>query len=252
MHSSSRTGSTVVLLGASNMALGWPCLMRCVFRRLPQPVHVLTAHGMGRAYLASSRFGVRVLPAIRDCGLWKRLPDDPPPQAALISDIGNDLAYGQSPHAVALAVADIAARLQRHSGCSISVVRPPAQSLQKLSPFRYRLLRSLLFPTCRLSLSALLAAVQDLDERLQKISGIDLVASDPAWYGADPIHMMRRCRVAAFTAYLDPWSFRERTPARPHRQLLRRPTPEETRFPGFRRTVQQPSICTKHGTVSAW
>ena len=90
----------LVLLGASNVSLGWQPLLRSVMRRFGGQVDVLTAHGLGRAYLSPSYFGIRRAPAILDSELRNELSSDgarPSPEAALITDLGNDLVYGQRP-----------------------------------------------------------------------------------------------------------------------------------------------------------
>src|SRR5437016_5976799 len=94
-----------VLLGASNLKMGLPRVVRRLLAAAGGPVDVLAACGHGRSYIQWSRIflGARGLPGIVECGLWKSLAGRPPlPTVALVMDVGNDLLYG-------LATAEIAA-----------------------------------------------------------------------------------------------------------------------------------------------
>src|SRR4051794_31255557 len=60
----------VVLLGASNVTIGFGVLTRLVRAGFRGPIDLRAALGHGRSYGAWSSLLVRSLPAITQCGLW--------------------------------------------------------------------------------------------------------------------------------------------------------------------------------------
>jgi hypothetical protein len=245
----------IVLLGASNLSLGWPQLMRVVFDRWNGPLQILTAHGMGRSYVASSQFGWRTAPGILDCGLWSEFAggDQIPPSAALITDLGNDLVYGRTPAEVVQAAADACGRLREaNSDCRIVVTRPPLKSVESLSWLRYYFFRTVIFPMCQLSLAEIVDASHDLDHRIQQLAGVTVVSQQREWFGADPIHVRRCYRESAFASFLASWPVESTDAERASMAPVERPSMEICRVLGRERTCQQPSVTTDLGSVSAW
>lgn len=192
-----------VLLGASNLKMGFSRALSC----LPGPVEVLAALGHGRSYGMWSRLAwVRQLPGIVQCGLWEELERRPPlPTVALVSDVGNDLLYGAPVPSIAGWVGTCVERLARHRA-ELVIGLLPLASLEKVSPFRYHLVRQILFPGRRAApWSALLSDARELNERLRSLGlehGARLVEPSPSWYGIDPIHVRRSMRSQAWTEIL--------------------------------------------------
>src|SRR5215813_6883581 len=86
-----------VLLGASNLKMGLPLVVHLLRQAAGGPIEVLAVCGHGRSYIHWSGllWGVRSLPGIAGCGLWKALAGLPPlPTLGLALDVGNDLLYG--------------------------------------------------------------------------------------------------------------------------------------------------------------
>lgn len=193
----------VVLLGASNLKMGFPQLLSC----LPGPVEILAALGHGRSYGTWSRLAwVRQLPGIVQCGLWEELGRRPPlPTVAVVTDVGNDLLYGAPVPAIAGWVGTCLERLARHQA-EIVLGLLPLASLEKISAFRYHLVRQILFPGRRAApWSALLSDARELNERLRGLGlehGARLVEPSPSWYGIDPIHVRRSRRRQAWNEIL--------------------------------------------------
>ena len=106
-----------VLLGASNLSFG---LHRVVARAAAAvahgdgdvPLDVLVAGGFGRSFGRRSYFLWRGLPAIRSCGLWDALAEWEPGGRGLITDVGNDILYGEEPDTILEWVTDCLDRLQ--------------------------------------------------------------------------------------------------------------------------------------------
>ena len=210
VHSHPDPASRVVLLGASNLKMGFPeILARLRAGAGPggNPLEILTALGHGRSFgLWSRLLGVRQLPGIVDCRLWDDLGRLPPlPTLALVGDVGNDLLYGASVPRIAGWVETCLDRLSGH-GAEIVLTLLPAASLVKLSAVRYHLVRSILFPGRRAaSWDAMLDGVRELNERLRQLGlahGARLVEPSPSWYGIDPIHVRRSMRHEAWNRIL--------------------------------------------------
>ncbi len=92
-----------MLLGASNVQMGRGGLIAEALGAVGAGAHVFVAAGHGRSYGEWSRVLLRGLPGIVSCGLWPALDERraPGPGFALLSDIGNDLAYGATPETLA-------------------------------------------------------------------------------------------------------------------------------------------------------
>ncbi|HVR99108.1 MAG TPA: hypothetical protein VMW27_20990 [Thermoanaerobaculia bacterium] len=206
----------VVLLGASNLRLGFPKALSCLRRLTGEPLEVLGAFGHGRSYGAWSRvLWVRWLPGITQCGLWQEIERRQPlPTLALVTDIGNDLVYGEMPETIAGWVGTCLDRLERQ-GAEIVLTRLPIENLEFLSPLGYYVTRSILFPGRGVSRSALLERARDLDGRLREMGlarGARLVLPETSWYGIDPVHVRRGKRHEAWECVFSSWL--ESRPAR--------------------------------------
>ncbi|MCP4175231.1 MAG: hypothetical protein GY758_31160 [Fuerstiella sp.] len=246
-----------VLLGASNLTLAWPRLIPLVCQRFPSPVHVYTAHGMGRSYmLERTGFAVGRLPGILRCGIWDALPciSNMAAPYALITDLGNDLGYGCEPQVVVAAAEESVQRLRNWDPrCRIVLTRPPVQALHRLGRLRFLMFRSVLFPFSRLTLEEILQKCQELDERLTLLAEqqtVHILRPKPEWYGLDPIHVRRRCQRRAFTEMLDPCDVQPRTASHMPRASHSRPTAEVRWVLGTERRTQQPSV--RSGEISVF
>ena len=229
--------------------------MQAVFQRWNGPVHVVTAHGMGRAYVAKSQFGWRTAPGILDCHLWSELNDGAhsAPAAALITDLGNDLVYGRSASEIVQAAHTIIARLHdANSDCRIVVTRPPLASVESLSRLRFGLFRTAFFPLCRLSLENIVDASRELDDGIQQLDRVTVVSQRREWFGADPIHIRRRFREAAFAKFLESWPVVALEERGSDSIPFKRPAMGIRWILGRKRVSRQPSVVTELGTVSAW
>ncbi len=106
---------TVVLLGASNLTIGWAPVVDALQSGIHTNIDLYAAVGMGRSYVDWSRYFARSLPGIINCGLWKALKgggyDEPteadsqsPAPLVMLTDIGNDLVYRRTPQVISEAV----------------------------------------------------------------------------------------------------------------------------------------------------
>jgi hypothetical protein len=201
-----------VLLGASNLSAALPSLVDDLRHAAGGPVEVLAACGHGRSYGNPSRFlFARRLPGIASCGLWAALERHPPLPSlqtiALLTDVGNDLAYGEMPATIAGWVDSCLGRLSGLGAATICTPLPLC-SLEKMSALRYYAARSILFPGRRVPWRALLERARELDGRLRDLTcrhGALAIEPEAAWYGMDPIHVRRRWRRRVWQLILSQW-----------------------------------------------
>lgn len=182
----------VVALGASNLTRGFRAVVSAARAAWGPEVQVLAALGHGRSYGAQSRVIVRTLPGILESGLWRRLESLPElPTRALVADVGNDILYGASAEQILAWVEEALIRLQRVTR-DIILTDLPLVSIRRLSQARFLLFRSILFPSCRMSLDQVLEIAECVNAGLVDLStarGVRLFRLNPAWYGLDPIHV---------------------------------------------------------------
>jgi hypothetical protein len=200
----------VVLLGASNLTISFPLIVRRLRAGLPGRLEVFAALGWGRSYGAWSRVLYRGLPGTLDCGLWRDLERANASGGAalgLLTDVGNDLLYGQTVPQIAAWLETCLARLADR-GAQLVVTLIPLASIETLSPWRFRVMRKLFYPANRMSLEHLLGVSRELNERLIELGRrfeAHLVVPSAEWYGFDPIHILRGYRPAAWERILSGW-----------------------------------------------
>ncbi len=198
--------SRIVALGASNLTRGFHTVVSAARSAWGPETQILAALGHGRSYGASSRVLVRTLPGILESGLWKALEGLPAaPTRALVTDVGNDILYGISAEQTLAWVEEAINRLQRVTQ-DIILTDLPLESIRRLTQTKFLFFRSILFPSSRLSLGRVLAAVEELNEVLAKVAamrGLKFFRLKPSWYGFDPIHIRPKLWRPAWQEILD-------------------------------------------------
>ena len=200
----------VVLLGASNLARGISSAIEAARTILGEaPLEFLVAMGHGRSYGEPSRVLGRTLPGVAECGLWEVLgATRAPPTYALVTDIGNDVAYGVPVATIADWVDACLERLQA-VGARCAMSRLPVKSIESLGPRRYRFAKAILFPGRSLTLAEAQARTRELDGRLGALAGrrgVRLVEQRGRWYGFDPLHVRLGSLPEAWAAMMAPWA----------------------------------------------
>ena len=181
----------LVLLGASNVRNGLSVILDTARRIYGEPLEVMTAIGHGRSYGHDSWWWMRGLPSILHSELWTELESAPRlPTSALISDIGNDLLYDETPEQIAAWVRVCVERLRPHAE-QLVITSLPIDNLASLSEWWFLFMRSVQFPRCRLDLSMVTARAIELNERVAELARefeTPLVKLESQWYGMDPVH----------------------------------------------------------------
>ena len=182
----------VVALGASNLTRGFQTVVSSARSLWGPDVEVMAALGHGRSYGAPSRWVFRTLPSILKSGLWAELERRPSMSTrGLVTDVGNDILYGFSVERTLGWVEETLIRLRRVTR-DVVLTDLPLASIHRLSQLKFLAFRSLLVPTCRLTLSQVIDRAERVNEGLVQLSSAysaKLVRLDPAWYGVDPIHV---------------------------------------------------------------
>ena len=254
--------SQVILLGASNLTIGWRDLLLALNSVVRTPLDLRVALGMGRSYVDWSGFWFRRLPGIIQSALWSSLPAaGTGPPLAMLTDIGNDIVYERNPDEIFQVIQECVSRLRRwNSDTRFVMTGLPLQSVASVGPVHFRIARTILFPGCRLSLKTILSHSEQLDalcRRFAQAEGIGFVDPQQEWYGIDPIHVLPKYRVAAFQKFFSAWgvsqtislSAMNQKPSTPGCSLPR--SHERTLF-GMRRVVDQPVVNQPAMSVSAF
>ena len=191
----------LVLLGASNLTVSLRTVIELMQDRCGGPSDALVAAGHGRSYGRYSQVLIRGLPGITSCGLWSHLDSVTTlPTYALLTDIGNDIAYGYTPGQILKWVNWCVHRLQRQTA-KIVMTNVPIASIESLSETHYRLIRTLFFPFSRLSRRETINRTRLVHLGLRHIASecnLQLFELEPIWFGADAIHIHYQKRKALF------------------------------------------------------
>ena len=199
----------VVLLGASNLTRGISTVVEIAQQIWGNgSLEVLSALGHGRSYGINSTVLGRTLPSILDCALWEALAArSDVPTAALVTDVGNDLLYQVEVPQIVAWVENAIQRLQQ-AGARVTMTQLPIGSLLKLAPRRYYMLRTVMFPRCRLTFAEASVRARELHDQLLALGqarGVKLIHQQADWYGIDPIHIRRRHWRNAWHEILSSW-----------------------------------------------
>jgi len=199
----------VVLLGASNLTRGISTVVETARAMWGHPLEILAALGHGRSYGQKSTVLIRQLPGIAECGLWEALASRPAAStAALVADIGNDLLYDVPVEVILQWVNRVLEDLKRAQSRTVLIL-PPLCNLHAVDTWRFHCLVKVLFPKYRLTPGVLTQRAQELEQglrRLAQLHAVNLVAPRPEWYGLDPIHILSRQYVVAWSEILRYWN----------------------------------------------
>jgi len=197
-----------VLLGASNVVLGFRCAVRAARERVGAPLEVFAAIGHGRSYGVESSVFTRKLPAIASCNLWSTLRERPRmPTFAVVTDLGNDLAYGFEPEQVQAWLIQALDRLAA-AQAQVVITGLPVEALRRLEPWKFEFFSRLFFPQRRIDRARVTAAAEELELRVDRLARdrkLARIVLRADWYEFDPIHIALGARREAWRAFVGPW-----------------------------------------------
>ena len=247
----------VVMLGASNLSRAFPIAVSMTQQAFEGPLSFYVAKGHGRSYGQESSCLGKKNPGIFSCGIWRALEQEKSmPISAVMTDIGNDLAYEVPVEKVIHWVEGCLDRLLALNA-RIVLSDLPLEVLREVGTMRYRCFRTLLFPACRLSWTEMLQRAELLSQRLNELAEqreIPVFIVPKQWYGLDPIHpryrhlaelwaqlvgLMRDSRLEfAFPNFSWSWSW-----------YLRRLRAQQSSFFSVSRSAKQPSGRLRDGST---
>lgn len=197
-----------LLFGASNITFGLPWVVPAVEERLGDPVEIVGAWGHGRSFGTPSSLLFRTLRGIVHSKVWDVLDELPDrPTYAMVTDVGNDIAFGHSPDEILGWVRTVLERLER-LGARTVVTGLPILRLEDQSRWNFQLFRVLFFPQYPLRQPDILAKVEEVMGRLEEMVdefGASFVPLRREWYSVDPIHIRFRRQKEAWERILRPW-----------------------------------------------
>lgn len=246
-----------MLLGASNLTLAFPLVVGELQSRLRAPIEIVAALGHGRSYGTSSSVFFRELPGIDVCGLWPALDrPDRPETFALLTDLGNDIAYGREVEEITAWIERCLARLAA-VGASTTLVRMPIGVVEEIGELRFKVAKGIIFPGRKIDLETVRTRVRALDQKVLAIArerSLTVVEQPASWYGFDPIHILRSRREQAWRTIVSALvpggaPVPPTRPSRADRQVLRRARPQWRRFFGREERRSQPSAELLDGTT---
>jgi len=248
----------LVVVGASNLARMALALLDAQRAAAARPVEMHATSGRGRSYGMASRLLGRGLDSILDSGMWQHLAGAAPrATTALLMDVGNDLLYGAPVPRILEWAATTLQRLVAGSARRV-VIGLPIDAIRTLSVARYLVVRSVLFPACRLGLTQAIDGAMALHEGLAALApkhGATFHALPAAWFGLDPVHVRRACWDDAARTWLEapPAGNGQRVDSTIERLRLLLLAPAERRWFGHRRCHAQPARHWRDGSsLSLW
>lgn len=176
------------LYGASNLWLSRRAALGAVRRRFDGPIEIGLACGPGRSYGLRAGNPLVTYRPLRDVEFPMT---SPVPTLALLSDIGNDIAYAQRPDTTLAWVSDLAHRLESQ-GAEVILTGLPVESLRTLPNWMFLVLRRLYYAGQTVTQSDVMQRLVDLEGGLEKLAlerGYPFLTTDPRWYGFDRFHL---------------------------------------------------------------
>lgn len=192
----------IQLYGASNLWLSRRAALAAARRRFEGPLEIGLACGPGRSYgLRAGNPLVRYRP-LREVDFPQ---SSPVPTVAILSDIGNDIAYAQRPDTTVTWVRELAERLEA-GGAEVVLTGVPVESLRGLPRWLFFILRSLYYSGQTVTHDDIMQRLDDLEGSLEEMArdhGYLFLATDSSWYGYDRFHLRSAFHEACWEGWLE-------------------------------------------------
>lgn len=249
---------SVILLGASNLTLGWKPAIRALQQTVPGDIDLRVCLGMGRSYIDWSAVLLRRLPGIVQCGLWENLPSTGSSSPlVLLTDIGNDIVYMRDPEDIFLTVEECLRRIRAwRPDARIAMTGLPLPSVEAMGKARFLFMRTILFPGCLMTFQQICDRSRALNSMLESYAQknqIPFVNPEGAWYRSDPIHVIPPLREKVFRSFFSLWNL-DNTVSSEARDVSPPALPATAvrTVAGFSRRALQPAYQSARLVVSAW
>lgn len=182
--------NNILLYGASNLWISRRAALSQVRRRFPGALQIGLANGPGRSYGLRAGNPLVRYEALRDVRFdFNQV--QPRHRLAVITDIGNDIAYAQPPKQVLRWVCDLTAELESQN-YRIIVGGIPCQSLERINPQLFKAIAKLYYPQGSVDKQYLLNQLYALEEGLSALCaerGYYHPPVDSDWYSIDRFHL---------------------------------------------------------------
>lgn len=200
----------LLLYGASNLWLSRRAALTELRRRFPGHLEIGLAHGPGRSYGLRAGNPLFRYEPLRDVEFEFR-GEVSGHRLALITDVGNDVAYQQKPETVVTWVSELALRLSQR-GYDIIIGGLPVQSLSRLNPRLFQTFSKLYYSDDSVTqeqVNRSLFQIEDGLIQLCRAQGYHHLPLDPNWYSYDNFHLKRRACSAYWQSLLSGYPVRE-------------------------------------------
>ena len=191
----------VQLFGASNLWLSRRAALAAVRRRFQGPLEIGLACGPGRSYGLTAGNPLVRYGALRDVDFQSTGPAAS--DLAILTDVGNDIAYNQTPETALAWIADFSERLEAE-GAEVVLTGVPVESLRGLPWWLFFVLRTLYYAGQKVTQDDVLQRLADVEGGLRDLAtqrGYLFLPTDPVWYGFDRFHL----RSAHYDACWNQW-----------------------------------------------
>lgn len=221
----------ILLYGASNLWLSRRQALTELRRRFPGHLEIGLALGPGRSYGLKAGNPLMKYEPLSTIKFGFSAPVEGE-KLALLTDIGNDVAYIQRPDIIIEWVRDLATRLEAE-GYRIVMGGLPTKSIAQIGPQMFKILSRLYFPDYSLSPTQVIGHLEEVSYQVRELSrqaGYRHIELNQDWFTFDRFHLNRRsCRSYWETmlsdypvcqSYRSDWSLGVRRPLFPRRFWL--------------------------------
>jgi hypothetical protein len=205
----------LLLYGASNLWLSRRAALTELRKRFPGYLQIGLALGPGRSYgLTAGNPLFRYEPLHQvDFDFEDDVRGD---KIAIITDIGNDIAYSQPPQKIVEWVGALATRLQEDN-YSVIVGGIPTRSLALLDPRIFQAFAKLYYSEGSVSHQLVTRNLEEVEIGVRDLClsrDLTFVDLESAWYSYDRFHLKRRARSTYWQALLQSYPERQRFDSR--------------------------------------
>ena len=189
------TTHRILIYGASNLWLSRRAALTELRRRFPGYLEIGVASGPGRSYgLRAGNPLVRYEPLkFVDFGFTGEVSGE---KIALLTDIGNDLAYSQKPATILKWVFELAQKLQ-DQGYRVIFGGVPLRSLSTIDARFFQRLAKLYYPSGSVTKELITRDLKEVDIGIRELCRErDLLHVElaPEWYSFDRFHLKTKAR----------------------------------------------------------